>query len=81
LYIISIRSSLLTKLITLKYITGAFSFTTITPKLAYFRLGYISQPTLKINYYSISKDIEGDHEFNYEPYRLAKLKKIVSYIP
>jgi hypothetical protein len=81
LYTISIRPSLSTELIVLKCVVEAFSFTTITPELAHFRLGYVGQPTAKINYHRISEDIEGDHEFNCEPCRLAKLKKIVSYAP
>lgn len=81
LYTTSIRPSLSTELLAPKCVVEAFSFATITSELAHFRLGHVGQPTAKINHHRIGEDVEGDHNFNCEPCRFAKSKKIVSHVP
>jgi hypothetical protein len=81
LHTILIRPSLPTKLNTLDYMAQAFSLAIISLELAHFRLGHVSQPTAKINHHRIGEEVQGDQEFNCEPCKLAKLKKIISHTP
>ena len=81
LYIILIRLSQSTKVKAPLNVSYVFSLIIIIPKLVYFRLGHVSQPIAKINYYRISDEVYGNELFNYKLYKRAKSRRIVSYIP
>jgi hypothetical protein len=81
LHTISIRPSLPTKLNAPDCVAQAFSLATISPELTHFRLGHVSQPTAKINHHRIGEEVQGDQEFDCEPCKLAKSKKIISHTP
>jgi hypothetical protein len=81
LHTISIRPSLPTELNAPDCVAQAFSLATISPELAHFRLGHVGQPTAKINHHRIGEEVQGDQEFDCEPCKLAKSKKIISHTP
>ena len=62
-------------------VAQAYTVATIPPELAHFRLGHVGQPTAKINHRRIGDEVQGDENFDCEPCRLAKSKRIVSHSP
>jgi hypothetical protein len=81
LYTASFRPSYLTEAKAPKDISEVYAFTIILLELAHTRLGHVSQPTIRVNHYRISNEVEGDSKFDYELYRITRLRKIIHHNP